>query len=432
MDKNFLNDVIPPAEKKSIRDIPVPERRQSFRDRKDDQTGTDSVKIKKNINKPFSSKVNKKTNMKWTKIVVALLLIFILLINVSNYFAYATITVTAKTASSVIDGTFDISEIGSTSSKNSLEYKQVSFEETASILVQASGEAKVEEKATGKITIFNEYAKTPQRLIQNTRFESPEGLIFRVSNSVIIPGYTEKDGSKIPGQVDVVVTADQAGEKYNIEKTDFTIPGFKNSPQFKTIYAKSKSSMVGGFIGIRKSVSEKDRTDAETKIQGDLTTKLMNKAKESAGEDSYIIYSPDNFDFELLPQENAADQVKISMKGTLKSKVFAKYEISKQVAESVLGTLLPEEKILITNLQELTIKDESSTTLSIKGKTEFKWVIDSTVLKKAASGRPKTDLENISKNFPSIAKVSSKNIPFWKSNFPKNPEKIKVTITNLD
>ena len=127
------------------------------------------------------------------------------------------------------------------------EFVQVSDEETRAI--PATGVEQVDEKASGKITIFNEYSEKVQRFVKNTRFESPKGKIYRIAESVDIPGMKKSENDIVPGKVTVTVYADSPGEEYNLPdtKTFFTVPGLKDSPMFKGFYAESITPIVGGF-----------------------------------------------------------------------------------------------------------------------------------------------------------------------------------------
>src|SRR3990167_11473072 len=55
-------------------------------------------------------------------------------------------------------------------------------------VVPAQGVERVEDKASGTITVYNDYSTAPQKLVKNTRFQTPEGLVFRAPAEVIIPG----------------------------------------------------------------------------------------------------------------------------------------------------------------------------------------------------------------------------------------------------
>ena len=59
--------------------------------------------------------------------------------------------------------------------------------------LKKSGEPKAKLKSSGKIIVYNNFSSEPQRLIIRTRFESPEGLVYRIPESIVVPGKTEKN-----------------------------------------------------------------------------------------------------------------------------------------------------------------------------------------------------------------------------------------------
>lgn len=135
------------------------------------------------------------------------------------------------------------------SSEFELPYQ--SFEEMieVSVPIEATGSAPTEkgsDRARGKIVIYNNYGTEPQTLVSTTRFETPDGKIFRLAQGVIVPGMTEISGKKEPGAIEAQVVADQPGAEYNIGPSSFTIPGFKGGPKYEKFSAKSSSAMVGG------------------------------------------------------------------------------------------------------------------------------------------------------------------------------------------
>jgi hypothetical protein len=96
--------------------------------------------------------------------------------------------------------------------------------------------------ASALMIVYNEYSTTPQRLIKNTRFESSSGLVFRIAETVEIPGYTVSDTSMVPGTVSVRVYADEPDPIYLIGPGDFTIPGFEGLPQEGKLYGRTYHS----------------------------------------------------------------------------------------------------------------------------------------------------------------------------------------------
>ena len=127
------------------------------------------------------------------------------------------------------------------------EIMSVKLGEPRKIKVNVEGEEEVENYASGFVTIHNNFDTNSQDLVATTRFESPEGYIFRIRDKVTVPGM--KDGQS--GILKVKVYADEPGEDYNISSTRFTVPGFAGSPRFDDFYAVSDSSMEGGMVGVK-------------------------------------------------------------------------------------------------------------------------------------------------------------------------------------
>jgi hypothetical protein len=119
-------------------------------------------------------------------------------------------------------------------------------------------------KARGKITIYNAYNNSSQPLVATTRFETPDGKIFRIIEGVTVPGAKSVDGKIEPASISVDVIADAVGEAYNIGPVEkFTIPGFAGSDRFEGFYASSENSMSGGFVGEAPFPSEDDIANAK-------------------------------------------------------------------------------------------------------------------------------------------------------------------------
>ena len=71
----------------------------------------------------------------------------------------------------------------------------------------ATGKEEVSLKASGRIVIYNNYNTAKQRLVRNTRFETPPGFIYRINKSIDVPGQTTEAGRTIPGSIEVTIHA---------------------------------------------------------------------------------------------------------------------------------------------------------------------------------------------------------------------------------
>src|SRR3989338_1226753 len=208
--------------------------------------------------------------------IVAFVSIAILGFAFTLLFSGAKVVVTPKQRTVLVDSQFSAFK---TPSVGELGYEIMTVTKEGSAEAAPSGESNVEEKASGTITIYNDYSTAPQRLIRNTRFQTPEGLIYRINESIVVPGQSKSGTTVSPGSIEVVVYADEAGEKYNIGLTDFTVPGLAGTARFTTIYARSKTPMSGGFVGREKVVNEQDGEEAKATLKEALKEELILEAK---------------------------------------------------------------------------------------------------------------------------------------------------------
>jgi len=167
-------------------------------------------------------------------------------------------------------------KVGSSITENSfngdvVSLRGVTFSEKKNITKTylASESDFVERKATGVITIYNDFSSKSQDLVKTTRFETPDGKIYKIDKNVTVPGASTVDGKLVPSSIDVSVTADAIGEEYNIGPVSrFSIPGFEGSPKFDGFYGRSTAPMTGGFVGERKVASDEDINAARLDVIG--------------------------------------------------------------------------------------------------------------------------------------------------------------------
>ncbi len=389
----------------------------------------------------------KKSSKKW--IFAALGIGFIVILSsvvLSIMFAGASVTVYPKQDTVVVNTTFN-AETESTS--NALSIENVVLEKTEKAEVPALGEENVEERAKGKIVIYNKYSETPQRLIKNTRFKSSKNLIYRIRESVEIPGM-KANGT--PGEKEVTVYAEEPGEKYNMGPDSFTIPGFKGLPQDGKVYAKSTEEIKGGFVGVRHSVNEKERASTLKKLETQLRDELLSAAFENNDNpEGYILFKDAVFfEFNPLPDESVdKGKVTLSLSGKLHGILFKEDDFVKQVASLTLNSY-KNEPIQISNIKDLTVsvtpdktKDEdvlpwqaTKFEVKVQGKAHFIWEYDKEKLAKDFAGKSKDIINTpfkggILEGYPGIDRLDVSIRPFWKNTFPEDVKRITIT-TELD
>lgn len=179
------------------------------------------------------------------------------------------------------------------------------------------------QKAHGKITIYNEYNSSSQPLVATTRFMTEDGKIFRLVKGVTVPGMNGGESGKIEAEV----VADQAGDDYNINPTKFSIPGFKDSgsEKYAKFYGQSSSPMTGGGKGDgssdTKAISDTDIANAKNSLVKDIDAALLQKVKDSAGEGVVVLEESINKEEPTYKLSNVTGEVADSFNVTLSQKV---------------------------------------------------------------------------------------------------------------
>src|SRR3990167_10713687 len=138
--------------------------------------------------------------------VVAVCAVFGLLL--STVFAGATIVVYPRSETVTLPATLQAQQ---NAPVGTLAYQTISVTRSASVSVPASGTKKVSRPASGVLTVSNNFSSASQRLIANTRFEAQDGKIYRIRDSITVPG----GSTAKPGTASATVYADSAGPDYN-------------------------------------------------------------------------------------------------------------------------------------------------------------------------------------------------------------------------
>lgn len=364
---------------------------------------------------------------------IALIIIVFLFFLFSIFFSGVKVMVYPQKASVQLDENFVLTKDSGKS--NTIQYEIMTLNKEGSKTVKANGEEYVEENASGTITVFNNFDSKDQRLIKNTRFESSDGLIFRIKNSIVVPGIKQVNGKSIPGSVDVKVYADEPGEKYNIGLADFTIPGFKGDPRFNKFYARSKTNMVGGFVGNIKIVSDVDKEAAVNQIHSEVEKEILSEVQTQIPKDFILFNDLIKITFEPLPNSNMdSNTVLIKEKATLSAVILSKQELAKFIAQAKIEKYTGED-VEIMNLDKLTISvvdkevdvsRKGDININIKGDAQIVWVYDEDMLKSDLIGKNKKDFDVILSKYKGIDRAELVLRPFWKRVFPDKPESIEI------
>lgn len=430
-----MQDVLPPqsedsGEKRSIREIPI----RKDREFKNGSSAEAAAKGSSGKAWEFRKPGRGGRLKRWPVIGAVALALAILAVGLSVFFSGATVLATPKEETATINGTFMAIK---DSKPGEFQYETMTLSKEASLSVPATGEKHVERKASGNIIIYNNYGSESQRLLKNTRFETPQGLVYRVDKSVVVPGRKSEGGAMVPGSIEVTVYADLPGPSYNIGLTDFTIPGLKGDPRYEKFYARSKTPMAGGVSGVVKTVDETVLKTSVENLQNKLKDELFSEAGAQKPED-FVLYDDGIFiEFESLPNREGEGEVTITEKAALYGMIFKKTALSEQMARGVLSDY-DGKSILVKNIEDLKFAiigrdgarpwEEGAAPIqfSMEGNANFVWLFDKEQLKIDLAGKPKDGLASVLAGYPGVSDAKAVLRPFWKRSFPSDPADIEI------
>ncbi len=447
MPKN-IEDIIVPDRRRSIRDIPMPEGRRRSDPRAADPVRTTPVKKTTTTKKlteiaeeggtsslpPVRTTIPRRRRGSrkkfWTITLVTLALIAF---GVLSMFNGATLSYVPKSTVLAFENeTYTAHKAGT----GGLFYSVVKLSREKGMVAPAGAEQQVSRKASGTIVVYNTSGEA-QRLIENTRFESPTGKIYRIQTAITVPAQKTVSGNAQPGSVEATIYADQGGEAYNSAPTDFTIPGLKGTPRFSAVYGRSKGTISGGFVGQEKVVKPEDLSRTKQELQTALKEELYREAEAEVPEDFVLFRTLSTFDFEDMPQ-TAGDSgsINVNQRGHLYGVMFKRSDLANFLAKEKAG-VTPAEKVDITSFESLNVSFASTPpadllplneiSFKISGTGQLVWITDEVAVRADLAGRHKKDVPGILNNYPTIASASVTVRPFWKTSLPDEPEKIKIT-----
>lgn len=308
----------------------------------------------------------------------------------------------------------------------------------------ATGIETANTKATGTVIIHNKHWDHNQPLIQGTRFETPDGKIFRATDGVIVPGRQYEGGVIIPGEVEIEVIADKAGREYNIDPTKFTLPGLKGAPSFEGVTAISKEPMIGGAIGERTVVSAEDIEKAREEVLQALLEQGQSILKSEKG-DEFLFDDASQFSYNIEAEEisarpsEEAKQFTVKIRARINAFTFKKSDLRSLLKRSILTEVdtikdnglesskeIYEDSLSFTYRLENIDWEKGTASLQIEFIGEIYSPISQSRLKDIAMGKSITDLEAFLENQAFIRKAVIKFKPFGVGAIPDNTERIKI------
>jgi len=441
MAKKIIQDIY--LVKKSIRMIKKSDVRDGFYSNEKKMSNDDEFLIENNIDD--SELKEKKKHITKNSLMFLWIICFAsiatLLFLLSSKFTTATLTITPKNQIIVLNDSYNITSDKDIST-SSLHYEVFTIKKDLSQKLETDGNMYVERKATGKAIIYNNFSTSNQRLINNTRLQTKDGLTYRIRESVDIPGIKTINGVKTPGSVEVEIIADMPGDKYNMKlsdlKGDFTIPGFKGSTKYTAFYARLSADTSGGLIGNVKKVSDEKLSTGRTELQNILKDELIkevyaqNLEKYTLFKDNYYIQCND------LADDSSSSEYKISEECSINAIVFNKNDLAYFIAtnkiknfdNSKVDIIWNDNNTVILSGKTKTLWNETSLNVRFAGTAQIIWSYNISEILSFVVGQDKSVISSVIENNKNyLTEIQAIIRPMWKNTFPENVKKIKIIDT---
>jgi hypothetical protein len=349
----------------------------------------------------------------------------------------AEVTINPKYREPNVNATFEA--VATPRSETDLVYEIMALEAEGERQVTASGQEEVKSQAEGTIFIYNNHSPESMRLVTNTRFESSNGLIFKIKDPAVIPGYTtDENGEKQPGVVTAEVYADEVGEQYNLDPGRFTVPGFAGEPEFDNIYAESVNAFTGGFDGLKFIIDDDELITAQQSLRLDLRNSLLARIDEEMPAGFERFDGAVTFTYDSLPVvEYGENLATIKEKANMRIPLFAEAEFAKFIAAATVPGYEGEE-VRLDDSSVLSFSYKNSTTsnsniaeitgfeFKLEGRPLIIWEYDEGKLKTDLVNKNRTALNTVLGGYPAIEQAKAVIRPFWKSTFPTSLDKIDL------
>ena len=389
--------------------------------------------------RPTKKPVEKKTNY----FLVGAMVVVLAIIGFGGwaYFNWPKMNIVVYPKEKKINSVADINVSADLSSsdieKGELAGKMEEIEITKTLEFDATGEkySSDQGKARGKVMIYNKYSSAPQSLVATTRILSKDGKLFRLIDSVIVPGME----GETPGKIEAKVSADKPGSSFNIEASSFTIEGFKGNPKYEKFEVVSADAMVGGSDNsdnkLVKYILGKDIDTARTGTLESLEKSFEDEIKKYI-EDSrgYVL---DSAKKEIIENKSSldADDVTDKFNYTIKQKIrlmtFSEEDLL-AVAEKSLkekmdsGYEFDENEITTEIIKDVTDFEKKTLSLRLNVSGVVWPKIDRDNFKKGIANKNEEEFGDVLKKYQEIKKVDIGYNPGWLSGVPVSEQKIYI------
>lgn len=339
-------------------------------------------------------------------------------------FAAATIHVTTEPQAVSISHTYEVVDVANGDEEIQGQVLSTTFEQAKTFTLTNDRGEVVEQKAGGLVTIYNTNSSN-QTLVATTRLLSPDGVLFRIDETVNVPA---------GGEVTVMAHADVVGKSGEVAASTFTIPGLNEALQ-KKIYAKSTASFTGGEVTMQ--VLTQEELDAfALQLEQEILDAAKTQLYTQAGSPSGAVYETSVLERKSDTEPGVeTGQVTLSLRLRIDGVFLDKEEVWGKMQKLVLAAVPEDLELEATSsdLLQLSIEelDTDAGTANIKvlvnapaHLSQMSALLDKSRFVGRSVGAVVEELES----YDLITNVDISVTPFWLKRLPSLPDHIKVEV----
>lgn len=359
---------------------------------------------------------------------------------VSTVFARATVRIKPKIEVATIQNvsvTFDVSISQPVPEQKAVPAEHLHFTQTSTQEVGVSATRYVEARSRGTVKISNRYSAALQRLVAQTRFLTPSGVLFRLANPAVVPGAVLEKGVLVPQSVEMELVADAPGEQANFSGTvQLKIPGFQGTPKYDGFTVTAPNGFSGGSRGMKKVGSDADTEQAQKAVTKKVYDEMKQQIQEKIPPGLRLVDGLQEIRIVKVETIETGQQTdKLTVQAVAEGDVLVFHE--DDVVALLKGVLLPQDntKMFVDNSVSLTYAvhtlnfDHGRADVVMQGSVKTKQPLTQTQaddLAIALSGKKQGSVREFFNSRNDVVLSSLSIFPPWKSVLPSNAEHIRI------
>lgn len=309
------------------------------------------------------------------------------------------------------------------------EYKKSDTQKVA-----ATGKKDMGTKAHGSVTLSLTDCSKDQVSIPSGTGISSGGMTFSTQADVLLKSVKigpqcRNSDFKDFSTATVNVTANEAGDKYNLSARSYTVAGFSN-------VSAAGTAMIGGTSKLVTIVSQDDINNAKQKILDTNKDTAQAEVKKQLTADGFMALE-DTFnaaDPLVTASPNVGDEAAdVTVNVATSYTMFGASQAGiKQLLEADIKKRIDTTKQTILNnglgnaVIKVATKDKESVQFSVEATASAGVQQDAEAIKKAVAGKKKGDIESQLSARPGVKGVTVTYSPFWVYKTPSSTKKITV------